>query len=100
GRVAALLVDGGVMERGLMGVTAALLAAGLFACELRADDGALRTELQTQYTEIAKALRAKDLAALMARVAPDYSSVSAGGKGVNRQQLEANLKQMLEGTQS
>src|SRR5437868_2425891 len=65
GRGAALLVEGGVMKSGLIGVMAALLAAGWFACELRADDGALRKELQTQYTEIAKALREKDLPALI-----------------------------------
>jgi ketosteroid isomerase-like protein len=83
------------MRRRIGGAGLMLLALCLWACVARADDKAVRKELDAAYTRMARATQKKDIAAMTRYMAPDYQEVGLTGKLSNRQQAQADQKQML-----
>jgi ketosteroid isomerase-like protein len=79
-------------------VLAAVLAVGGFGAAVRAEDSARCPEQEgfcARYDLLGKAFKQKDVAAIMAQLAPDFSAKTAEGKVVDRAQFEIDLKQTL-----
>lgn len=81
------------------GVLVMLLAAGM-TVPAAADNRAVRTELESAYTRMERAMSARDLPASLAAMTPDYSEKPLIGKIVKRPQVEASRKQSFEAAKS
>src|SRR5436309_1197150 len=71
---------------------AAMLAVGVGLSVARADDKAVRKELDAAYAKVAQAYKEKNLDALKAMATPDFTWKARNGQTSNLDQVGANLK--------
>lgn len=75
--------------------TTALVAAVMLAIGARADEKAVRKELEHTLALGAKAFLHKDLKTLEAGMAPDYRAVTADGRTITKQESLAQMKMVM-----
>jgi ketosteroid isomerase-like protein len=79
-----------------LSISLVIIPLALTAGAARANDAAVRTELERQYQQIARAVQQKDFAALEGFVTPDYTSTDAYGTTRNHDQTVALWKQEIQ----
>ncbi len=66
----------------------------------RANNAAVRKQIDANYAALVRAYQAKNPKAIMATITHDYSETLSGGKTLNRQQFETSMKKLFAAVQS
>jgi ketosteroid isomerase-like protein len=84
------------MNTRVAGILAALILVASAAVTARADDEAVRKEIQALYDHWLDGWKSKDITAIMSPLVPDFVYTNSNGKVRNRKQIESDWKDALK----